>query len=400
MKKTWIVMGMLAALACTACDDGDKELSSCTSSMNYCSSNNSRILCVNNHLVESACPGNQTCSGNGVCSDPIECSSSEQATCETDATTGTVSVKYCANGYTRYETCRSGFTCATGGSRGAYCLDNTLICDENTTVGRCDVDGIHQVCQKDSAGVYKWTNAHCTDGQTCSNGNCVLGQACTTDGETRCTQDGIHQTCKSNGTNLVWADSPCGSTEYCEAGKCKAEDHTCISGDKRCGAGRAVQVCNNGVWANSGVVCNQSGANACNAGACVDASTLGDVTKYLDNEYKGYNNGGSNNNGGSDSSDATTCKELCISEKGEGYDAYCPDGEDTVECLNEKPESGYEYCGNYTCGSSSSMSCDEACVSTKGTGYKAYCAEGKNTVECFTEAPASGYEYCGTYTCS
>lgn len=332
MKKTWIMIAMLAAFSC-ACDDDSKD-DSCVNGTRICNGSGVRAECVDGEYVDIPCSAGSVCD-NGACKQVGDnCSNAMLAIPGADGR----SISYCVNGRQVTESCPDGFT-VMNGSHGAYC-------------------------------------------QAPANPAVVDNSACNSNGAQRCSASGVHQVC--NGTK--WVDQPCttnadeASAWKCESGEC-VHYTVCYEGLLSCD-GTTVLKCAKGAKENlwkKDVDCAADG-KVCKAGKCVAASSSSSE-RYQDCDAFGCQVEG-----------GKACSAICQEEEGtskcyvdtEAMEFGCGD----MPSGDNPSGSGYEDCSDEDCKMSdgSKVKCGEACVSMAGAGNKAWC-DAQGNVQCSPTEP-------------
>ncbi|MBQ9818224.1 MAG: hypothetical protein IJM59_12280 [Proteobacteria bacterium] len=226
MKKTWIVMAMLAALSMTAACNDDKDEPNCVEGTSICDQNAVRYTCTNDNYVLNPCSTGTRCDQeSGKCLPVAECTDSSVTSCNGNILT------YCSNGKTKMMDCSS--------------------------VGSCGVECIAD----DGAG-------NCL---TYSQPRCIAATTACTEGESRCSAAGVRQICQldTNSMTNIWVDFPCATSngEFCRSGACVQ----CEDEEKRCGPGNTAQICIQNAWTTKDV-CNRPGADVCDEGICKDST--------------------------------------------------------------------------------------------------------------------------------
>ena len=351
MKKTWIMIAMLAAFSC-ACDDDSKD-DSCVNGTRICNGSGVRAECVDGEYVDIPCSAGSVCD-NGACKQVGDnCSNAMLAIPGADGR----SISYCVNGRQVTESCPDGFT-VMNGSHGAYC-------------------------------------------QAPANPAVVDNSACNSNGAQRCSASGVHQVC--NGTK--WVDQPCttnadeASAWKCEAGEC-VHYTVCYEGQLSCD-GTTVLKCAKGAKENlwkKDVDCAADG-KVCKAGKCVAASSSSNE-RYQDCDAFGCQVEG-----------GKACSAVCQEEEGtskcyvdtEAMEFGCGD----MPSGDNPSGSGYEDCSDEDCKMSdgSKVKCGDACVDMAGAGNKAWC-DAQGNVQCSPTEPGgsssggnSDYVDCDEYGC-
>ncbi|MCL2326810.1 MAG: hypothetical protein FWC40_10005 [Proteobacteria bacterium] len=140
--------------------------------------------------------------------------------------------------------------------------DNSTKCTNDAK--RCSA-GIPELCVK---GEWK-AQAACTDGKTCSNGDCVSSAACN-NGDKQCAA-GIPQLCEGG----AWVNKDaCTDGKTCSNGEC-VSGAACDNGTKQCAAG-IPQLCTDGAWVNKDACTD---GKTCSNGECVSGAACDNGTK-------------------------------------------------------------------------------------------------------------------------
>ena len=242
--------------------------------------------------VTEDCPDEMTCS-NGVCKNSIpgcEDSCSEPAACE-----GENSYRLCldtdgdgCNEWSDVMECADGQTCSTG-----VCSNSELNCESSCSGDpECEDSTSFRACvDTDGDGCYEWSVTPCTDGLTCSNGECTKActDVCTPDSKECDGTTGFKICTDTNGDGCYeWSKvTKCADGSTCSKGECKKTSPTCTnactSGIKQCdgttgfktctdtnGDGctewSAVTKCSSGMTCSDGQ-CKKTCTNACTSGA-------------------------------------------------------------------------------------------------------------------------------------
>ncbi|MFA5625351.1 MAG: hypothetical protein WC966_09920 [Bradymonadales bacterium] len=194
MRKSWVLSSLAALLAIglVACDDGDggvkKECE--TGTAPACSEDaKSRITCVENKIVVTACAEGLVCN-NGQCVVKPECTDGVAARCKAGSEK---IVEYCSGGFWLEQSCVDGKICDSG------------ICKEDPNKKEC-YDTFSPVCVVNSVKSCgpdgKFVEEPCGDEKNCERGACVPKNPCSVEGEKKCVAKEL-QECKEGSWSTV-----------------------------------------------------------------------------------------------------------------------------------------------------------------------------------------------------
>ena len=232
--------------------------------------------------MQGTCGSNADCANGGICNASSACVScgTSDAACVTSYGNGFI----CVSGACVTGTCHKGADCTTTAGQ---------ICNASHTCANC-TNGDDSTCQAsytDGRICVGTTcivgncrsNANCSNGQICTNNNCVdctadtdcaTGQVCISGG---CTTGNCHVAADCNDTTKVCTNnscSACTSNADCTATAAYGTNHVCSAGS--CKAGNCLV---KGDCAATGTICGSQTPFTC--GACTGANADADCASRI-----------------------------------------------------------------------------------------------------------------------
>lgn len=361
--------GAIQYVSCgsAGCENGAcKAATTCTSADNYCNNGNA-YQCVNGAMTIVTCKNgceNGACTASSTTAPTVgsTCTASDDYVC-TDST-----FYYCSSSYQWAKT-----SCSGDGMACAVLSDGSQDCVYTGLEDYCENEGdqlaaFDEACQNYS-DTYVYYYVKCAKDNT----GAMVG-----------IQDVAYSICDGN-TKFGCDSSGNTTSESCTS--CAYSASTYAASCDGSSGGDSSQLTEPDIQQNSCNLSSDALSSISVVGTCTSSNSNCEVVKCdYDGDYEGYfvdymtctnyagnyywtpadtykscasgcNTAGTDcdDNGGSlyeyqSSSDSATCKEVCVQYYGSGYDAYCPtDDDESVECLNSAPTSGYTYCGDYYC---------------------------------------------------